>query len=139
MSSASSPPSPEGALVRWGRFAVRKRGRVLLGWLAVVVLLGVIGSVAGGDFANSFTIPGAESQRATDLLTERFPSQAGDSATIVVRTEAGVDDAATKQKITDLLTAAAALPEVSGVVSPYDNPAAISEDRKIAYATVTYD
>jgi RND superfamily putative drug exporter len=37
------------------------------------------------------------------------------------------------------LTKAAALPEVTSVVPPYDNPAAISADRKIAYATVTYD
>ncbi len=139
MSSQSPAPESEGTLARWARFAVRKRGRVLLGFLAGVILLGVLSATVGGEYANSFTIPGAEAQKATDLLKERFPSQAGDSATIVVQTDAGVDDPATKQRITDLLTQAAAIPEVSNIVSPYDNPAAISADRTIAYATVTYD
>jgi RND superfamily putative drug exporter len=139
MSSHFPAPRSEGAIARWARFAVRKRGRVLLGFLGAVIVLGILSGTLGGDYANSFTIPGAEAQKATDLLKERFPSQAGDSATIVVQTDAGVDDPAVKQKITDLLTRAAAIPEVSNIVSPYDNPAAISADRKIAYATVTYD
>lgn len=139
MSSNSPAPQPVGALARWARFAVRRRGRVLLGFVGAVIVLGVLAGTVGGDYANSFTIPGAEAQKATDLLEERFPSQAGDSATVVIQTDAGVDDPAIKQKISDLLTQAAAIPEVSAIVSPYDNPAAISADRKIAYATVTYD
>src|SRR6266508_3468466 len=139
MSSRSSAAPTEGALARWTRYAVRHRGRVVISWIAILVLLGVLGSTVGGEYANNFTIPGAEAQKATDLLKDRFPSQAGDSATIVVQTDAGVDDPAAKQRLTDLLTQAASLPEVTGVVSPYDNPAAISDDRTIAYATLSYD
>src|SRR5688572_29964003 len=104
MSSHAPVPQFEGALARWARFAVRKRGRVLLGFVGAVIVLGILSATVGGDYANSFTIPGAEAQKATDLLKERFPSQAGDSATIVVQTDTGVDDPAIKQKITDLLT-----------------------------------
>jgi putative drug exporter of the RND superfamily len=139
MSSRSSERPSEAALARWARFAVRRRGRVVIAWLAFVVVLGVLSGTVGGAYVNSFDIPGAESQNAVDLLEERFPSQAGDSATIVVQTDAGVDDPAVKQRLTDLLTQASSLPEVTGVVSPYDNAAAISADRKIAYATVNYD
>src|SRR5262245_22630675 len=132
MSSSSTRPTSESGLARWARYAVRHRGRVVLSWIAVLIVLGGLGSTIGGEYANNFTIPGAEAQKATDLLKERFPSQAGDSATIVVQTDAGVDDPAVKQRLTDLLTQAATLPEVTGVVSPYDNPAAISADRTIA-------
>ena len=137
------PPSTrsrsEDALARWARFAVRRRGRVLLGWLTLVVVVGVAAITLGGDFVNSFTIPGAESQQAVDVLQERFPSQAGDSATLVVKTDAGVDDPAVRQQLTDLMARIATLPEVTNVASPYDDPTAISTDRTIAYATVTYD
>jgi RND superfamily putative drug exporter len=139
MSSPSSVPIPTSPLARWARFAVHHRGRVLIAWVLALVLLGGLGAAMGGNFADSFTIPGAEAQRATDLLKDRFPSQGGDSATIVVQTDAGVDDPGVKQQMNDLLAKAAALPEVTSVVSPYDNPAAISSDRKIAYATVNYD
>jgi RND superfamily putative drug exporter len=136
---SSSGPRAEDALARWGRFAVRRRGRVLIAWLMLVVALGVVATTLGGDFVNSFTIPGAESQQAVDLLQERFPSQAGDSATLVIKTGASVDDPAVRQQLIDLMTRATKLPEVTGVTSPYDDPAAISADRKIAFATVTYD
>jgi RND superfamily putative drug exporter len=139
MSAHSSNLVQDGLLARWARFAVRHRGRVLLSWLGVIILLGVLAGTVGGKYANSFEIPGTESQNATDLLKDRFPSQAGDSATIVLQTDAGVDDPAVKQRVDELLAQASTLPEVTGVVSPYDNPAAISADRKIAYATVNYD
>src|SRR5262249_28802436 len=139
MSSSSTRPTSEAGLARWARYAVRHRGRVVLAWVAVIVVLGVLGSTVGGKYATNFTIPGTESQKAVDLLKERFPSQAGDSATIVVQTDAGVNDPAVKQRLTDLLTQAASLAEAPGVVSPYDTPAAISADGKIAYATVNYD
>jgi RND superfamily putative drug exporter len=139
MSVNSSDLHADGALARWARFVVHHRGRVLLSLIGFVVALGVLAGTFGGEWANSFSIPGAESQRATDLLKERFPSQAGDTATIVVQSESSVDDPVVKQKINDLLAEAATLPEVSGVVSPYDNPAAISADRTIAFATVNYE
>jgi RND superfamily putative drug exporter len=136
--SSPRPFEPKGALARWARFTVHNRGKVLLGLLGLVIAIGVISSTAGGKFVNSFKVPGVESQTALDLLEERFPSQAGGSAQVVFKTDAGVDDAAVKQQIDDVLAKAATLPEVVGVISPYDTPSAISEDRKIAYATVNY-
>ena len=44
---------------------------------------------AGGGFVNNFTLPGTESQRALDLLQERFPQQAGDSSQIVFPSATG--------------------------------------------------
>ena len=80
----------------------------------------------GGDFVDSFTMPGAESQAAVDLLRERFPSQAGDSASLVFQSPTGIDDPAIRARIEDLLATVAALPDVTGVVSPWDRPGAVS-------------
>src|SRR3954447_11626821 len=112
----------ESALARWARYASRHHWRVLGGWLvAIIFIIGLV-SAAGGTFVDSFKIPGAESQKAVDLLNERFPSQAGDSARIVVKADAGVNDPATKARIDQLVADASQLPEVVGVTSPYDNP-----------------
>jgi RND superfamily putative drug exporter len=118
---------------------VRHRKRVLGGWLAGLALLIAIVTAGAGEFVDTFTIPGVESQKAIDLLTERFPSQAGDSAQIVVHADAGVDDATVRTRIDAVLAEAAELRGVIAVVSPFDNPSAISADRTYAYATVQYE
>jgi RND superfamily putative drug exporter len=112
---------------------------VLIGWALSIAAIAAIALTLGGDFKDGIALPGTESERAISLLRTRFASQAGDSATLVIKTDAGVDSPAAKQQITALLADAAAIPEVASVVSPFDNPAAISADRTIAYATVMYD
>lgn len=137
--AAQSPRTNESLLSRWARYAARKHWRVLGGWLVIMIGFGFLSGAAGGEFVDTFTIPGAESQKAVDLLEEKFPSQAGDSATAVFYADAGVNDPAIKARIDQFVAEASTLPEVAGVISPYDNPAAISADGKYAYATVQYD
>ena len=129
----------ESALARWARYASKHHWRVLGGWLVALVLIIGLVSAAGGTFVDSFTIPGAESQRAFDLLNERFPSQAGDTARIVVHSDAGVNDPAIKPRLDQLIADVSQLPEVVGVYSPFDDPGAISENGQYAYIQVQYD
>jgi hypothetical protein len=82
MSFPAASPIP-GGVARWAAFAVRRRGSVLTAWVAFVPL-GVVAAALGGADANGFSIPGIEEQPATDLPKARCPSQAGDSATIVI-------------------------------------------------------
>lgn len=121
--SPGSPPAREGPLVRWARFAVRRRGAVLGGWVVLLALLGGLAATVGGEFVDSFEIPGAESQQALDLLTDRFPAQSGDRATIVFRAEAGVTAPAVQPRIDALVAGAAGLPEVVGAIPPSKPPA----------------
>ena len=60
------------------RGAVGRRPRAAtLSVLAVLVAL-IAGAVfAGGSFKDDFTVPGIESQKAQDLLEQRFPAQSG--------------------------------------------------------------
>ncbi|GIW04126.1 MAG: membrane protein [Thermomicrobiales bacterium] len=138
MSAVVSTTRPASFLQRWARFSVRHRWVVLGCWIGLLALLGVLFRTAGGDFVDRFSIPGVESQKALDLLTERFPSQAGDSATIVFRAPAGVTSPEVRPRIEALLSEAAKLPGVIAAVSPFDRPGAISPDGTYAYATIQY-
>jgi putative drug exporter of the RND superfamily len=126
-------------LARWARFAARHHWRVLGVWLAALVILGVASATLGGEYVNTFELPGSDSQEAVDLLQARFPAASGDSASIVFQDEAGVTDPAVQARIEGVLSEAATLPEVVAVTSPYQDPAQVSADGTIAYATVQYD
>src|SRR5581483_4376700 len=131
--------SAENFLGRWARFAVRNRGKVLIGWLVGLVVVVALSRAVGGTFANSFSIPGSESQRAQDLLQARFPQQAGDSATIVFQDSAGLKDPAVQSRVTAVLAQAKSLPGAIAVGSPYQpGQGALSADGTIGYANVQY-
>ena len=135
MSSSSSPRS--GPLRKWATFATTHPWRVLGGWGAAIVILVILTVTVGGSFADKFSVPGAESQKALDTLLERFPQQSGDSAQVVFKIDAGIDDPAAQAKIDEFLAEAATLPEVVSITSPADG-GTISPDGKIAYATIQY-
>ncbi|MGH2551886.1 MAG: MMPL family transporter, partial [Thermomicrobiales bacterium] len=138
MQPTSSAPRP-GVLVRWTRFSVQHKWRVLAVWLVGLIALGFASSTFKGDYSTAFDIPGAESQTAIDLLSEKFPSASGDSATLVFQSESGINDPAIKERIDAVLATTATLPEVVSVDSPFDDASAVSADGKLAYATVQYD
>jgi putative drug exporter of the RND superfamily len=107
-----------------------------------LVGLGVVDGTVGNAYSNSFTLPGTESTKALNLLTAAFPTQAGDSDTIVWRVSSGsVKDPQVQQPIAQMLGKVAGVPEVGKVASPYDAQGArqISADGRTAYATVTFD
>jgi putative drug exporter of the RND superfamily len=138
--SMAVPPS-DGFFVRWARLVTRHPKRILAATVASLVLLAAIAVPLAGEFADSFSLPGAESQRAYDLLSERFPQQAGSSATLVfeAQTGDGITNPAVQSEIEAILAEAATLPHVAYVVSPFDAPQQISDNGQIAYATVAYD
>jgi RND superfamily putative drug exporter len=130
-------------LYRIGRFAYRKAWYVVIGWvLALAAILGG-GLALGGQTAESFTIPGTESQQAIDKLENLFPSAAGAAATIVIVAPDGenVNDEAVEQQITTVSDDIADLEGVSAVISPYSEYAtnAISEDGTTALLKVQFD
>ncbi|MBI2760510.1 MAG: MMPL family transporter [Chloroflexi bacterium] len=133
----STVSNDQGLFERWARFAVRRRGVVLLSWLGALIALIVAAVSFGGGFTNSFELPGTESQQAFDLLKERFPQQSGDSATLVFKSDQGVSSPAIRQQIDRVLAQAATLPKVVEVGS-LDAPGAVSADGRIARVNVQY-
>ena len=52
-------------------------------WVAAVFVIFAVGNALGGKLADDFNLPDSESQRAYDLLAERYPAASGTSAFIV--------------------------------------------------------
>ena len=61
----------------------RRWKRGLVGLLAAIVLVGVAAGSQSGSAADDFSIPGTESQRAQDLLEDKFPAASGVTAQAV--------------------------------------------------------
>ncbi|MEY2449181.1 MAG: putative drug exporter of the superfamily, partial [Acidimicrobiaceae bacterium] len=127
-------------LYRLGRNSARHPFRVLGLWLVAAIAVVALQGRAGGEFDNSFRVPGAESQHAADVLSNRFPSQGGQSARIVLHTDNGrLDDAAHAATVIQARTQLAGGHDVAGVTDPFAaQAAAISSDGRTAYVDVTY-
>jgi len=98
--------------------------------LVIGALAGAAG-VAGGSLQDDYTLAGTGSQRAADLLIERFPALSGADARVVVHAGEGrVDPAGLEGARREL----AKLPHVSAV-----EPAVPSRDGTTALITVRYD
>ncbi len=140
---SSGRPAPKvgpRGLERWGTAMVRRRWWVLGVWIVVLLTLGTMAKTEHNVFRDVFTVPGTNSQAATDLLTTRFPSQTQPSASIVATVESGsVTDPKPEAAVRSGLARVAARPGVATVTDPFTGPTArVSADGKIAVATVRY-
>jgi putative drug exporter of the RND superfamily len=129
-------------LHRIARSASRSWRRSLAIAALVLVVLGVLAGTAGGQFTDEFSVPGTESQQALDLLEDRFPAAANEGATVVFYTDEGsVRDGKRPQAIATARREISALPEVTSVSDPLAGRASgqVSDDGKVAFATVQYD
>ncbi|WP_320671913.1 MMPL family transporter [Patulibacter defluvii] len=117
----------------------RRPGRAIA--LLLVLLLAVIagGVSAGGQTVDDFTVPGIESQKAQDLIGERFPAQKGDSATVVLHVDRGqLRDGHRASAIRSAVRAIERQPHVTGVEDPLA-AGQLSRDGRTAFTTVSYD
>jgi len=125
-------------LARW---SYRSRRLMVLLWVIALVAFIALGSAFGGDYKEDFSLPGAESQEALDLLKDKFPAFAGDTASIVFEAEEGVVDPAVQQEIEALLAEISDVEHVIGIESPYseEGQGQISQDGTIAFATIRFE
>src|SRR5215216_6300307 len=114
------------------------RRRTVLGlWVAAFVLLAALWGTAAGEYVNNFRLPGTESQRAYDLLKDRFPEQSGDTASVVFAVDDGrVVDAGNRAPIEAARAEIAKSPEVLAVSDPFAKGAPVSKDGKITFAQI---
>jgi RND superfamily putative drug exporter len=141
-SSPRPPAVGAGTMLRLARWCIEHRLRVFLSWVAVAVLATVLAGAIGNSYSTNYSLPGSESQRASDLLTRDFKAQSGDIDTIVFRVSSGtVDSPSVRAAIEPLLAKVATQSYVAEVISPYTvrGSLQISADRRTAFATVDYD
>ncbi|MBD2894156.1 Membrane protein YdfJ [Actinomadura sp. RB99] len=135
-----------------GRFAFRRRRLVALAWVALLVAVGFAAAAASGPTNSPLTVPGTESQRAFDLIEQRFPGSAADGATarVVFQAPAGqrlttsANTAAVQRVVGELRSGS---PQVASVAGPFDGSTSgtgggsvrlLAKDGAIAYAVVSY-
>ncbi len=128
-----------GPLGRLGRLAYRRRGRVLLLWLAGLAVAVGLSLTVSGDFQADYSTPGSDSRAAQDLLEQRFPAQSGDTVDVVVRAPQGVTAPAVKTDVEALLDRLAALPHVQSTDDPYSTPGGISADGRTLVSHLRLD
>jgi RND superfamily putative drug exporter len=126
---------------RFATWCTGHRKTVIIGWIVALIGVGMIAGSVGSDFSEEFKLPASDSAEAFELLEDKFPQQSGDTTTIVFKADAGVESAAVERKMEAVFAAVARVPNVSEVANPYEGggAAAISDDGKIAYATVQFD
>lgn len=128
-----------GIFHRWGRWMVRYRWWVVLGWIAGCLLVTVLGLTMQSQLVRFARLPGAESANVVNAVRWSFNDGPGDSAFIIVQADDGVTDPAVRTRLEPVFAAPGLLPETVGVVTPFDNPGQISADGTIAYAVVQFD
>jgi len=85
-----------------GRWCFRNRGKVVLLWLAILIVAGGISGVIGTAYSSEFSLPDVESRRGFDILDEHFTDSGagGEGGTIVFRAEQGVTDPDVQEAMT---------------------------------------
>ncbi|MFI6339006.1 MMPL family transporter [Streptomyces sp. NPDC050535] len=128
-------------LYRIGRWAFRRRRLVGGLWLGVLVAAVVGAAVAPAGEEEDLSMPGTESQKAFDLLDERFPqsNSQGAEARLVFQAPDGQRVTAKENRaaVQDTLDSLDGGDQVASTTDPYET-GAVSEDGTIAYSTITY-
>jgi RND superfamily putative drug exporter len=133
-----SRPAQESGLARLAGACHDHRWRVLLLWIAGIVIFNVAAHSAGSNFTNNL---GTGPQRVQQILNEAFPGQSGSQDQVVIVTSGPVTAASVQARTADLVRALQPLAHVSQVISPF-TPAGqhqISTDGHIAYVQLAFD
>ena len=126
------------ALSRW---CYRRRRMVVAFWVVAFVVLNAVGGMVGDAYSDNFSGGKSDSIQAFDLLKERFPGRAGDTADIVFQADQSVNDPQVRATMESLFdeVGPGKVAHVVALDSPYQAPGRIGGNGTIAYATVTFD
>jgi putative drug exporter of the RND superfamily len=128
-----------GLLYGTARFCVKQRWLVLAVWLAATVALVVVSHRLGDNTSDDLSLPGTNSQHATDTLQKPFPVQANGTSPIVLHAKNGkLTDSKYKNAVNDAAAAVAKAPDVASVINPLtpQGASALSKDQSTGYLTV---
>jgi RND superfamily putative drug exporter len=126
---------------RLGRWCFRNRGKVVLLWLAALVVAGGASNLLGTSYSTEFGLPaGIESVEGIEILEEHFENDSLASVgSIVFYAEQGIDDPEVRAAIAEMLEGVAEI-EGLNVTSPFSPEGAMQiavqgpQAGKIAYA-----
>ncbi|TDD73912.1 MMPL family transporter [Actinomadura darangshiensis] len=126
----------DGGLARLARFCHRRRRLVLPAWIVAVAAVAFAGFGFGAASDNDFSGGNSDSAKAQKLIEAHFPERQGDTLTLAIRSEKGIDDPAVRQKVEKVIADLAAAPITGPVTSPYQDGNLVTPDRRIARTTI---
>jgi len=103
------------------------------------VAMGVGAATLKGQTSDVFNVPGTESQRAIDLLNQKFPGTGGASARVVFAAPAGhtLDEARYRKLLSPTVALARKVPQAVAPARFASHPR-VSSDRKVAFADLSF-
>ena len=118
-------------LTRIADLAYRRRGRMVLAWIAAMVVTIGLGSALAGEFNADYDTPGSESKAAADLTEREFDGYSGQEIYVVWQDPAGADSPAAREGVEAFLAEANQVDNVGE-----QTPIRISEDGTIGSTTL---
>jgi putative drug exporter of the RND superfamily len=118
-------------LARLADIAYRRRGRMVLAWIAATIVLIGLGSALAGEYHADYNTPGSESKAASELTEREFSGYSGQEIYVVWKDPKGVDNPATERRMDAFFAQAEKVDHVERRAGTR-----VSEDRTIATTTL---
>jgi putative drug exporter of the RND superfamily len=121
--------------------AFRQRWAVLIAWVTLLVVLGAGGQAIKEDLSDAFNVPGTESQRALDLLDEKFPGTGGATARIVFAAPDGhkLTEQRYQKVVQPTIERAQAVPQAITTGKQFAAALQLSRDKKVAFSDLQFE
>src|SRR5215210_5066464 len=110
-------------LYRLGHLCARHSIVVLAVWVVIAVSVVGVAKTVGSDTNDDLTLPGTDSQAATNLLSDKFPDQANGSVPIALRAPEGhkLSNLKYKKPIQKVVKAYSKDPAIIKVTGPFSS------------------
>ena len=118
-------------LTRIADLAYRRRGRMVLAWIAAMIVTIGLGSALAGEFNADYDTPGSESKAAADLTEREFDGYSGQEVYAVWSDPEGVETPAVEEKVDAFLAEATQVDHIAEAT-----PIRVSEDGTIGATTL---
>ena len=118
-------------LARLADISYRRRGRMVLAWIAALVVIIGLGSSLAGEYNADYNTPGSESKAASELTEDRFGGYSGQEIYVVWKDPAGAESAAAKERVDAFLAKAQ---KIDHIAAPTE--VRVSQDGKIGATTL---
>jgi putative drug exporter of the RND superfamily len=130
----AAPNQPTGFLARLADLSIRRRGAMVVVWIAILGATLALAPRVAGDYAADYSTPGADSSAAADLIEERFPGSSAESVDVVWQAPDGALEPAAREPVDRFLAEAEKLEGVGDA-----GPPRASEDGTIAVVDLALD
>jgi RND superfamily putative drug exporter len=118
-------------LTRLADLSYRRRGRMVLAWIAATIVIIGVGSSLAGEYEADYNTPGSESKAASDITEQRFDGYSGQEIYVVWKDQDGARSPAARERVNAFLAEAKKVDHVAE-----ETPIRISRDGTIGATTL---